>query len=151
MPLDEREAGGGDAFVPLGGRGPAAQLVEFSQPLVDAAGDDPKAIDRAFQLGMIFWNFGGAAEAGDDKFVREQLSAMENEISRSDGDVREFRAVVVTMFDRYAAMRPAARAHLERIIAGLQGVDRLSILSRFGWAGRIAGAAKRFCRERRGE
>jgi hypothetical protein len=118
-------------------------LVEFSQPLVDAAGDDPKAIDRAFQLGMIFWNFGGAAEAGDDQFVREQLSAMENEISRTDGDVREFRSVVITMFDRYAVMRPAALTRLERIVAGMWGANLSSAASKLGWAGRIAGAAKK--------
>lgn len=91
----------------------------------------------------MFWNLAGAAEAGDDRFVREQLSTMENEISRTGSDVREFRAVAATMFDRYAAMRPSARTQLERIITGMQGANPSSVMSGLGWAGRLAGAAKR--------
>ena len=140
---DEKEVDGGGAFAPFGGGGPAAQLVEFSQPLVDAAGDDPKAFDKAFQFGLMFWNLAGAAEAGDDLFVREQLSAMENEILRSGSDVREFRAVVATMFDRYAVMRPSTRTQLERIIAGMQGADPSSAMPELGWAGRLTGAARK--------
>jgi hypothetical protein len=118
-------------------------MVDFSRPLVDAAGNDHAAINKAFQLGMIFWNFGVVAETGDDKFIREQLSTMEAESSRTDANVREFRAIVVMMFDRYATMRPAARPNLKRIIEGMWGADLSSTVPKLGWAGQIAGAAKK--------
>jgi hypothetical protein len=123
MPPEDREVGGGNVFVSLGRRGSAAQMVEFSQPLVDAAGTDYSAIDKAPQLGMICWNLGLVAEGGDDKFIRGHLSTMEKESSRTVGDARKFWAIVVTMFDRYAAMRQAARPRLKRIIEGAWGAD----------------------------
>jgi hypothetical protein len=118
-------------------------MLEFSQPLIDAAKGDHKAINNALQLGMTFWNLGAVAETGDDEFVREQLSMLDNMSARTGGDAREFRAIVAMMLGRYAAMRPAARACLERGIAGAWGADLSSAMPKLGLAGRIAGAAKK--------
>lgn len=38
------------------GDGPAAQMMRFCEPLLEAAGNDGAKIDRALTLGMAFWN-----------------------------------------------------------------------------------------------
>ena len=125
-------------------------MAEFSQPLVDAAGDDPETINRAFQLGIIFWNLGLASEHDGDEIIREQLSKMEKESCRTGGDTREFREIAVMMFDRYATMRPGARANLQRIIEGVWGRNLAAAAPKFGLIGRFAGAVKDlFTREAR--
>lgn len=122
----------------------AGQMVEFSQPLIDAAGDDHKNIDKAFKLGMLFWNLAAAAEfvEGDD-IVRKQLTEMESRMGRTEDQRREFRSIAVMMFDRYARMRPEARTNLQRIIENLWGPDLASPAPKTGWLGKLAGAAKR--------
>lgn len=125
------------------GRGPASQMVVFSQPFIDAAGGDPQKREKARLLGMLFWNLANTAEFADgDDIVREQLMEAKSLMARTDEDRREFRNLTVIMFDRYAQMRPGARTKLQRIIENLWGPDLASPAPKTAWFGKLAGTAK---------
>lgn len=104
---------------PYRGMGLAEGMVEFARPLVDAAGENPTALNNALQLGMLFYNIGALADAGDD-FVAGQLAKMER---ATEGEAGQFRDIAVMMLARYAAVRPAAGPHLRRILKNLWGRD----------------------------
>lgn len=140
MPSEERMSRSPEASAPSRGRGPAAAMVEFSQPLIDAAGGNPTAHNNALQLGMIFWNLGAAAESGHDDLVREQLKALEDNCHTARMDPDGFRDITAMMLSRYARMRPASEPNLTKLLGELRDRDGLPQPPRPGIAGRIAGA-----------
>ena len=122
---------------PGGGRGIAAGLLEFAQPLLEAAGDNHKEIDKAFKFSMMIWNVAISAENGGAETVGEQLAWIENRMCVSVEDSRVFRDTVRTLFERYASPRPGARVNLAGVLDDLWGRDLSRGVPRFGWRQRL--------------
>ncbi|OGS00020.1 MAG: hypothetical protein A3G41_08045 [Elusimicrobia bacterium RIFCSPLOWO2_12_FULL_59_9] len=120
------------------GKGPMARMTDFAKPLIDAAGNDPKAVENAFSFGMIFWNL---AVAGKE-FVVEELPKVESAMCKSDKDRRHFRAMARIMFERYQGMRPGSGADLVPALEEIWGKDFSAGIGVTGWVGRIANAAR---------
>lgn len=151
MPPEERNLVTPDAAADLGGgfgcgRGGAASLVEFIQPLLDEAGHDSKAMDKALHFGMLLWNVSALAEAAGAEAAREQLSEIENELCNSAQDCRVFRGTVRVLFARYALTRPGARVNMPGVLEGLWGRNLSEGLPKFGWLHRIMRTLRRFIR-----
>jgi hypothetical protein len=83
------------------GEGPAAQMMRFIQPLLGGCDDDAQ-LDKALNLGMVFWNL--ALAEGDQ---REELLARMLSTLPSERDAVEFRTVASNMVKRHQAMFPA--------------------------------------------
>lgn len=81
-------------------QGPANQLIEYSQALLDSAGHDPEAVNKALSLGMLFWNL---AVCGNEA-IEEELPKMEKELCKDEKDRRAFRAIAGMMLERYEKM-----------------------------------------------
>jgi hypothetical protein len=149
MPPEERSLIAPDPAAGLlsgfgGGRGIAAGLAEFAQPLLEAAGPDPKKMNNALQFGMLFWNVAVSAEIAGEETAREQLSEIENGLCNSAQDCRAIRDMARTLFERYALMRPGARVNMLHVVEGLWGRDLSEGMPKFGWGHRIMRAGKRF-------
>lgn len=125
------------------GKGPMDRMVEFAKPLIEAAGNDPKAVKKAFTFGMIFWNL---AVCGKD-FVVEELPKIEKGLCKSDKDRLYFRAMAGMMLERYQAMRPNSPADLVPALREVWGKDLSAGIGDAGWLGsvvnKIRGALKR--------
>ncbi len=79
--------------------GPAAQIMRFARPLLDAAGDDPARMKHAVNHGMAFWNL---ALCTGDRY-EQLLTTMANEM----GDhADKFRGLAAEMVERHRAMFP---------------------------------------------
>jgi hypothetical protein len=89
------------------GEGVAAQVMRFSQPLIEAAGGDLERIERAMTLGMVFWNIAIAKESGE-----ETLAIALKHITKTEEDAAEFRALAADMVARHVEMFP--ELHAER-------------------------------------
>jgi hypothetical protein len=83
------------------GEGPAAQMMRFIQPLLGGCNDDAQ-LDKALNLGMVFWNL---ALVEDDQ--REELLARMLSTLPAEQDAVEFRAIASGMVKRHQAMFPA--------------------------------------------
>jgi hypothetical protein len=136
MPPDERflpaeESPHGD-FVNPGrpGKGMAALMVEFSQPLLEAAHDKPDAMNKALNFGMLFWNL---ATVGRE-FALEELPKIEKGMCKSDADRRDFRAMTRMMFERYQNMRSGAG---EDLVAGLEEIWGPDLATGLGESSRL--------------
>ena len=86
------------------GEGPAAQMMRFVQPLLEAAGDDKAKMDHALSLGMACWNL---ALCKDEPQREEMMAELLNVIAEDDEDAPKFRAVAADMVERHKAMFPA--------------------------------------------
>lgn len=126
-----------------GGRGPAARIAEFTQPLLEAAGHDPEQINKALQFGMLFWNVAVSAEAVGEEMAREQLSKIESELCNCAEDCRAFRGMARTLFERNTEMRPGAKVNMLRVLESLWGPDLSKGMPKYGWGHRITRTAKR--------
>jgi hypothetical protein len=89
------------------GDGYGAQIARFSQPLIDAAGNNPTAIQNAMTLGAIFWN---VAIAGEDGAA--SLADVMERMTLDEEGAAEIRALAARMVDRHVAMFP--ELHAER-------------------------------------
>ena len=87
------------------GEGFAAQLMRFSQPLIEAARDNPVAVQNAMTLGALLWN---VAVAGED--VDTALAHVMRGMSLSDDDAADFRSIAAGMVERHRQMFPALHA-----------------------------------------
>jgi len=119
-------------------------MVEFTQPLLDEAGDDPEQMNKALQFGMLFWNVTIVAESVGEEAAREQLSEMESELSGSAEDCRAFRGMAWILFERHAQMRAGSRVDMLRLLADLWGPDLSKGMPKFGWSHRLSRTAKRW-------
>ncbi|HTP29098.1 MAG TPA: SEC-C metal-binding domain-containing protein [Anaeromyxobacteraceae bacterium] len=94
----------------------AAQVARFSQPLIDAAGDNPVAVENAMTLGALLWN---VAVAGEDPDVA--LADAMKGMSLSDEAAAEFRAIAAGMVERHKQMFPALHADRGERCASTEG------------------------------
>ena len=84
------------------GEGPAAQMMCFAEPLLDAAGDDEVGRQRALSLGVAFWNMAVCDEAERE----EMLADLTGRIDEFGHDETELRALAATMVARHRMMFP---------------------------------------------
>lgn len=84
------------------GVGPAAQIARFSQPLIDAAGDNPVAIQNAMTLGALLWNMAIVDEASGAQALEEVMKKM----TLSDEGASALRAIAADMIARHEQMFP---------------------------------------------
>ena len=89
------------------GEGWAAQLARFSQPIIEAAGDNPVAIQNAMTLGALLWN---VAIADEDPDVA--LADAMRGLSLSDEEAAALRSLAARMIKRHRQMFP--ELHEER-------------------------------------
>jgi len=82
--------------------GPAAQVMRFAAPLLEAAGDDYERTQRAMTLAMTFWNL--ALLAPDKR--EEMLADLVGTAAKDERDAIEFRAVAADMVARHREMFP---------------------------------------------
>ncbi len=101
--LDEIEAAADYFERKRRGQGPAQQIADFSQPLIDAAGNDPVAFQNALSLGSIFWNL---AVCKEESVRKEMLEDLAKHTSKTEEERRGFRALAMMMIDRHQAMFP---------------------------------------------
>jgi hypothetical protein len=85
-----------------GGEGPAAQVMRFAAPLLEAAGDDYQRTRRAMTLAMTFWNL---ALLEPDK-QEEMLAALVETVAKDERGVAGFRAIAADMIARHREMFP---------------------------------------------
>lgn len=84
------------------GRGPAQEMADFSQPLIDAA-DGPAALQNALSLGAIFWNL---AVIKDEAERLEMLEDLVKQTQKTEEDAQEFRKLAAEMVERHRTMFP---------------------------------------------
>ena len=94
----------------------AAQVTRFSQPLIEAAGDNPVAIQNAMTLGALLWN---VAVAGED--VDATLADVMQGMSLSDEAAADFRSIGASMIERHKHMFPALHADRRERCASTEG------------------------------
>jgi len=83
----------------------AAQVMRFSQPLIDGAGDDPESVQRAITLGMIFWNM-----AILDDGPEEMLEGVLKDLALTEEQAAEFCSLAADMVERHEEMFPELHA-----------------------------------------
>jgi hypothetical protein len=86
------------------GQGPAQQMADFAQPLLEAT-HDMEGMNKAMSLAMLFWNI---AIMGDDELKEQTLTDMMDNAMKleSEDDRREFRALADSMIERHRRMFP---------------------------------------------
>ena len=85
------------------GQGPAQQMVQFAQPLIDASNGDLESVNKAMSLGMLFWNL---AVCRDDQQREELLADAIKNAMKLDKDQDEFRLLAKDMIERHHQMFP---------------------------------------------
>lgn len=83
--------------------GPAQQMVDFIQPLLEGAEGDTERMQKAMNLGMLFWNI---AVSKDD--VREELlqKLLEGDAAKTEEARTDFREIAEMMIQRHRDMFP---------------------------------------------
>ena len=84
------------------GEGPAAQMVRYAEPLLEAA-EGPEAEENAFQLASLFWNLAVTAPAERKEFVDSIIEKMSLDEA---GEAAGFRTLAAEMVERHVAMFP---------------------------------------------
>jgi SEC-C motif len=87
------------------GEGFAAQLMRFSQPLIEAADGETEKIEKAMMLGMVFWNLAIANGGGEDL-----LDVTLERIAKTEAEAQELRKLAASMGERHRQMFPALHA-----------------------------------------
>jgi hypothetical protein len=85
------------------GLGPAQQMAEFCQPLIDGTGGDPAAMQNAMSLGMMFWNL---ALVKDDKKREDLVDEVVGKLAKTGEGAEQFRTLTATMVARHKALFP---------------------------------------------
>lgn len=98
------------------GEGFAAQLMRFSQPLIEAADGEPEKIEKAMTLGMVLWNLAIANGGGE-----ELLDVTPNHIAKTEAEAQEFRKLAASMVERHRQMFPALHAERRQRCASTEG------------------------------
>lgn len=84
------------------GRGPAQDLAEFAEPLMEGA-EGPDGLQKALTLGSFFWNL---ALAKDDSVREEMIEEMVKSTEHSPEEARAFRSAAAKMVERHRKMFP---------------------------------------------
>ena len=106
-----------------------AQMVDFAQPLLDAAQGGPKAREAAFLVGMHFW----FTAVGGRDFVVAELPRLEEKTCKSDYERRACRATARMMFERYQGMRPDCGYDPVAVVEEVWGRNLDAGLGKSGW------------------
>jgi hypothetical protein len=83
------------------GRGPAQQMMDFAQPLIENSDGTADGLNKAMSIAMVFWNL--AITRDEDR--EEMMAAMMSK--DADPEVRsEFHLMAQLMIARHEAMFP---------------------------------------------
>ena len=102
------------------GRGPAQQLAEYAQPLLDSAGDGIEDVNQAMSLAMICWNLALCQDEGE----RENLLVSLSDKLPVEQARTEFRAIAAQIIYRCRSTICAAMARTEFRAIAAQMVER---------------------------
>ena len=83
------------------GRGPAQQMAEYAQPIIDANDGSLASMQSALNMGMLFWNL---AIIRDDAKREEALADMVRRLDEADRP--EFQETARMMIERHRTMFP---------------------------------------------
>lgn len=82
--------------------GPAAQVMRFAAPLLEAAGNNDERTQRAMTLAMTFWNL--ALLAPGER--AEMLADLVGRVAQDERDANDLRAIAADMVVRHQEMFP---------------------------------------------
>lgn len=82
--------------------GPAAQVMRFAAPLLEAAGDDYQRAQQAMTFATAFWNL--ALLEPDEQ--EEMLAALVETVAKDEREVTAFRALAADMIARHRELFP---------------------------------------------
>ena len=83
------------------GRGPAQQMMDFAQPLLDESDRSTEALNKALSLAMVFWNLAVATEEDREKAIANAM------LKDADPEVRAaFQQMARLMIARHETMFP---------------------------------------------
>jgi len=86
-------------------------MADYAKPLIDATDGSFEAMQKALNIGMIFWNL---AVLKDDAKRKEALAEM---AASFEGDTRvEFEEIARTMMERHREMFPDMHVHDSRSV-----------------------------------
>jgi hypothetical protein len=83
------------------GRGPAQQMADYAKPIIDATDGSLESMQKALNIGMIFWNL---ALLKDDAKREQALGEMAARIGEADR--AEWEQTARMMIDRHRTMFP---------------------------------------------
>jgi hypothetical protein len=86
---------------PLASRGPAHQMADFAQPLIDATDASLDAVKSALHISMLFWNLAITRDEGE-----RQDALVDMALRLDEADRPEFIRTARTMVERHRAMFP---------------------------------------------
>jgi hypothetical protein len=83
------------------GRGPAQQMVDYVQPIIDATDGDREGLQRALDIGMFFWNLAITPDAAErEDALREMLEGI------GEAERAMFKETAKMMIERHRKMFP---------------------------------------------
>ena len=84
------------------GKGPAQQMADFVQPLLDQTDGSEAAMNKVFMIGLLFWNIAILPEAERE----DAISSAARDIVQSEGDREAFLDMVEFMVERHEELFP---------------------------------------------
>ena len=84
------------------GQGPAQQMVDFCQPLIDVSDGELEGLNKAMSLGMVFWNL---ALCEDQDGREEMLDDLLGKLTTPE-EKEDFRRLARDMVERHRRMFP---------------------------------------------
>ena len=91
------------------GRGPAADIADYAEPLLDATDGSPEQVQRAMSMATVFWNL---AIVKEDAERRSRLDEIVAKTFDTEDEREQFRSLARDMIERQRSMFPAM--HVER-------------------------------------
>ena len=83
------------------GRGPAQQMVDYVQPIIDATDGSREGLQRALNIGMFFWNLAIMRDSAKrEDALREMLEGI------GEAERAMFRETAEMMMERHRKMFP---------------------------------------------
>jgi SEC-C motif len=83
------------------GRGPAQQMMDFAQPLIESSDGTADGLNKAMSIAMVFWNLAITREEDREEMMTAMLS------KDADPEVRSgFLVMAQMMIARHEAMFP---------------------------------------------
>ena len=106
---------------PVRRQGPAQQIADFAQPLIDGSNGDYPSVQKAMSLGMLFWNLALCKEGER----REEMLAdvMANTMKLDQREQEDFRALAESMVERHRQMFPEMHHGVRALILSQNGIS----------------------------
>jgi hypothetical protein len=93
------------------GRGPAHQMVDYVQPIIDATDGSREGLQRALNIGMFFWNLAIMRDSAKrEDALREMLEGI------GEAERAMFRETAEMMMERHRKMFPELHAKSARSV-----------------------------------